>query len=142
MIFSVNTTDFSNFSNRGQGMKRTIEGDFSVRLKFWAKFTLPFLPPPISKHQQAVLAFGASRSQGSHLANLYVCALFLKCTQTPAKAWAYVCVGLGCRLADGAMAPRFLQKSTEAFHHFMEINRKAISECIIKCYSPRIAWKE
>lgn len=141
MIFSVNTTDFSNFSNRGQGIekKKTIKGDVNVHLKFWVKFTLPFLLPSISKHQQAVLAFGASRSQGSHLANLYVCALFLKCTQTTAKAWAYVCVGLGCRLADGAMAPRFLQKSTEAFHHFMEINRKAIFECIIKCYSLRIA---
>lgn len=132
--------DFSNFSNMGQGMKRTMEGDFSIHLKFWVKFTLSFLLlSPISKHQQAVLAFGASRSQGSHLANLYVCALFLKCTQTTAKAWAYVCVGLGCRLADGAMAPRFLQKSTEAFHHFMEINRKAIFECIIKCYPLSIA---
>lgn len=78
------------------------------------------------------LVFEVSHFQDSHLANLYVCALFLKCMQTTVKAQAYVCVGLGCRLADGVMVPRFLQKSAEAFHNFMEISRKAISERIIK----------
>lgn len=35
-------------------------------------------------------------------------------------------------MADGVMVPIFLQKSAEAFHNFVQINRKAISECIIR----------
>lgn len=55
-----------------------------------------------------------------------------KCVQTIGKVWAYVCVGLGCVVADGMVVPTFLQKSDEAFRIFMQINRKANSECFVR----------
>jgi len=101
-----------------------------------------YFSPPLENTDRLFLVLELLVFEALTLQILYVCALFLKRIQTTVKAWAYVCLGLGCRLADGVMVPRSLQKSSEALHHFMEINRKAISECIVKCNSLRIAWRE
>lgn len=107
----------------------SIEGDSTENT---GNFGQSLLPTHTSKHLPAVFVSGAFSFQVSHLANLSVCALFLKCVQTIGKVWAYVCVGLGCVVADGIMVPTFLQKSAEGFRIFMQINRKANSECFVR----------